>query len=152
MADTGDKQSTDIWPIAKFNFKVEIADSEIACQEVSGLDMETEAIEYRAGNSKTASKVRMPGLLKYSNITLKKGVFKGDKALFEWFKSLKSNTIERKSMVIKLCDETGEPMVTWKVTNAFPLKFSGTDLKAEGNEIAIETIEVAHEGIDVEYA
>lgn len=153
MADeTGGEQSKTTWPLPKFHFRVDIAGSEIGFQEVSGLDMENEPLEYRAGNSPEFSKVKMPGMKKYSNITLKKGMFKGDKAFFEWFKEVNMNIVERKAMTISLLDESHDPVVTWKVKNAFPIKISGTDLKAEGNEIAIETLEVAHEGIDMEYA
>ncbi|WP_228376059.1 phage tail protein [Chryseobacterium aquaticum] len=53
-------------------------------------------------------------------------------------------------MTISLLDENGEPAVTWKVKNAFPLKLNSTDLKAEGNEVAIETLEIAHEGLTIE--
>ncbi|WP_262497371.1 phage tail protein [Chryseobacterium scophthalmum] len=51
---------------------------------------------------------------------------------------------------MSLLDENGEPAVTWKVKNAFPLKVNATDLKAEGNEVAIETLEIAHEGLTIE--
>ncbi|MGO4710328.1 phage tail protein, partial [Chryseobacterium sp. 2TAF14] len=60
------------------------------------------------------------------------------------------NTVERRSITISLLDENGEPAVTWKVKNAFPLKVNATDLKAEGNEVAIETLEIAHEGLTIE--
>ena len=138
------------WPLAKFHFNVKIGGEEVAFQEVSGLDMESEPLEYRAGNSPQFWKVKMPGMKKFSNITLKKGMFKGDNKFFTWFEDVKMNVIERKSMTISLLDESQQPVVVWSVTNAFPIKISGTDLKAEGNEIAIETIEVAHEGIKIE--
>lgn len=152
MAEDGTAQSASVWPLPKFHFMVDVAGNEIAFQEVSGLDMEVEPLEYRAGNSKEFSKVKMPGMKKFSNITLKKGMFKGDKAFFDWFKEINMNIIERKAMTIKLLDEAQAPVITWKVKNAFPIKLSGTDLKSEGNEIAIETLEVAHEGLDMEYA
>ena len=153
MADeTGEEQSAMTWPLPKFHFMVDIGGTEIGFQEVSGLDMENEPLEYRAGNSPEFSKVKMPGMKKFSNITFKKGMFKGDKAFFEWFKTVNMNIIGRKAIIISLLDESHAPVVTWKVKNAFPIKISSTDLKAEGNEIAIETLEVAHEGLDMEYA
>ncbi|WP_241309214.1 phage tail protein, partial [Chryseobacterium arthrosphaerae] len=69
---------------------------------------------------------------------------------FEWFKTIQLNTVERRSITISLLDENGEPAVTWKVKNAFPLKLQSTDLKAEGNEVAVETLEIAHEGLTIE--
>ena len=152
MADDGSAQSTSIWPLPKFYFQVKWDDQEMAVQEVSGLDVESQPIEYRAGNSKVFSTVKMPGLLKYGNITMKKGVFKSDNKMFDWFKDVKMNVIKRKALTISLLDEEGSPTMVWKVQNAFPVKITGTDLKAEGNEVAVETIEIAHEGLSIENA
>ena len=150
MADDGSEQSKSVWPLPKFHFQVKWDDTEVAFQEVAGLDVEAQIIEYRAGNSKTFSTVKMPGLQKSGNITMKKGVFKSDNALFDWFKEIKMNTIKRKALTISLLDESASPTMVWKVQNAFPTKITGTDLKADGNEIAIETIELAHEGITIQ--
>ena len=150
MAEDGAAQSANVWPLPKFHFSVKWDDTELAFQEVSGLDMESEAIEYRAGNSKVFSKQKMPGMLKYSNITMKKGVFAKDNAIFEWFKEVKMNVIKRKALTISLLDEAGGTTMVWKIQNAFPVKVQGTDLKAEGNEVAVETIEIAHEGLVIE--
>lgn len=152
MADDGSAPSTSIWPMPKFQFEVKLGSDEAAFQEVNGLDMESEPIEYRAGNAKAFTKIKMPGLLKYSNITMKKGTFKSDSKLYDWFKKIKGATIERQALTISLLDQEGEAVVTWKVENAFPIKLQGTDLKAEGNEVAVETIEIAHEGLTMEYA
>ena len=92
----------------------------------------------------------MPGLVKYSNVTMKKGIFKGDNRFWDWFKEIKMNTIERTDVTISLLDESDTPTVTWKLKNAWPTKVTGTDLKAEGNEVAIESIEIVHEGFEVE--
>jgi phage tail-like protein len=152
MADDGSAQSTSVWPLPKFHFQVKWDDTEVAFQEVSGLDMESQAIEYRAGNSPTFSTVKMPGLKKYSNITMKKGVFKSDSTLFTWFNEVQMNIIKRKALTISLLDEGQNPTMVWKVQNAFPVKVTGTDLKAEGNEVAVESIEIAHEGLVIENA
>lgn len=148
MADDGSAQSTSVWPLPKFHFQVKWDDTEMAFQEVSGLDMEGQAIEYRAG----ISTVEMPGLKKFSNITMKKGVFKSDNTLFDWFNEIQMNVITRKALTISLLDEKHEPTMVWKVQNAFPVKVTGTDLKAEGNEVAVESIEIAHEGLLIENA
>jgi phage tail-like protein len=151
MADDGSAQSTSVWPLPKFHFQVKWDDSEVAFQEVSGLDIETQPLEYRAGNSKEFSTVKMPGL-KTGTITMKKGVFKSDNAIYDWFKDVKMNTIARKSLTISLLDEEHNPTMVWKVRNAFPVKVSSTDLKAEGNEVAVETLEIAFEGLEIENA
>ena len=72
----GEKQDN-VWPLPKFYFAVDIADvgDNLPFQEVSGLDTEAQPIEYRAGNNKVWSTIKMPGLVKTGNVTLKKGVF-----------------------------------------------------------------------------
>jgi phage tail-like protein len=64
--------------------------------------------------------------------------------------SISLNTIERRDLVISLLNENHEPVVVWKVKNAFPVKVQSTDLKADGNEVAIETVEIAHEGLTIQ--
>lgn len=138
-----------VWPLPKFYFQVSVADQEVPFQEVSGLDIEAQIIEYRHGNSPEFATIKMPGIKKSSNITLKKGVFKGDNTFWDWFNAIKMNTIERKTVVISLLDEEGNPTMTWTLNNAWPTKVTGTDLKSDGNEVAVETLEVAHEGITI---
>lgn len=142
----------ELWPVPKFHFTVEWAGNDIAFQEVSGLEMETQFIEYRAGDDPTYITQKIPGLKKHGNITLKKGVYQGDSAFWDWFTDVQANPERREEVTINLLDEEANPVVTWTVTNAFPIKVSGPDLKSDANEIAIESIELAHEGIDVVYA
>ena len=77
MADDGSKQGSN-WPLPKFYFQVKWDSEEVAFQEVSGLDTEAQIIEYRHGNSKEFSTIKMPGLKKFGNVTMKKGVFVKD--------------------------------------------------------------------------
>jgi phage tail-like protein len=144
----GDKQDN-VWPLPKFYFQVKIGDKEIPFQEVSGLDIEAQIIEYRHGNSKEFSTIKMPGIKKTGNVTLKKGIFVKDNGFWDWFNKIKMNTIERQTIVINLLDEAGAPTMIWTLTNAWPTKITGTDMKSDGNEIAVETIEVAHEGLTI---
>jgi phage tail-like protein len=148
----GDKQEAP-WPVPKFHFKVTLGDKgEIAFQEVSGLDFEVELIEYRAGNSPEFSKIKMPGLKKYSDITMKKGMFKADDKLFQWINEIKMNTIARQNITIQLLDEEHSVLFTWSLKNAFPMKVTGTDLNAQNSEAAIEEIVITHEGLTMEAA
>ncbi|MEF8810992.1 MAG: phage tail protein [Bacteroidales bacterium] len=138
------------YPLPKFHFEVDWGeDRKIAFTEVSGLDVETELIEYREGSSKEYSKIKMPGMIKYSNITLKRGTFKGDNDFFNWWNAIKLNKAPRESVTINLLNENHEAIVTWEVKNAWPVKVQSTDLKADGNEVAVETMELAHEGLTI---
>ena len=149
MADDGSAQSAATWPLVKFSFQVKWDDAELIFQEVTGLSSETQVIEYRGGNSKVYSTVKMPGIQKFGNITLKKGIFKGDKTLWDKYNLLKMNTIKRSTILISLLDETNAVAMSWKLLNAFPTKMSVTDMKADANEVAVETMELAHEGLSL---
>jgi len=138
------------YPLVKFHFQVEWGGTKIGFTEVSGLDVETEVVEYREGNSPEYSKIKMPGMQKFSNLTLKRGTFKSDNEYFAWWNTVKLNTIERRDITISLLNEEHEPVVTWKVKNAWPTKIQSTDLKADGNEVAIESMEIVHEGLTIQ--
>ena len=138
------------YPIPKFHFQVEWGGSKIGFTEVTGLDITTEVIEYRDGASPEFSKVKMPGQRTFSNITLKRGTFAGDNEFYDWFNTVNMNQIERRDLTISLLNENHEPVVVWKVKNAWPLKVTPTDLTAEGNDLALETLELAHEGLTIQ--
>lgn len=145
----GEKQNN-VWPLPAFYFKVKIGNwGEIAFKEVSGLDVEAQVIEYRHGNSPQFSTIKMPGIKKYSNVSLKKGVFIRNNMLFDWFNTINMNTIQRETVTISLLDEEGNPTMVWKLVNAWPTKVTGVSLKSDGNEAAIEQLELAHEGLTI---
>ncbi len=149
MADDGSAQSSTEWPLPKFYFQVEWDGEVMAFQEVSGLDVESQPIEYRRGDSPVFSVIKMPGIKKSGNVTMKKGVFKSDNDFWDWFNQIKMNTIKRLPVTISLLDEAGAPTMVWTLANAWPAKITGTDLNADGNEVAIESIEIAHEGLTI---
>jgi len=139
------------YPLVKFHFSVEWGGTKIGFSEVSGLDVETEVIEYRDGASPEFSKKKMPGMQSYSNITLKRGSFQSDNEYYDWWNTVKLNKIERRDIIISLLNEAHEPVVAWKIKNAWPVKVQSTELSADGSEVAIETLELAHEGLTIEY-
>lgn len=138
------------YPLPKFHFNVEWGGSKIGFTEVTGLDITSEVIEYRDGASPEYSKIKMPGQRKFSNITLKRGTFKGDNQFYTWFNTVSLNTIERRDLTISLLNESHEPVIVWKVKNAWPTKITPTDLKADGNDVAIESVELVHEGLTIQ--
>ncbi len=146
-----------VYPLPKFHFQVDFTTSGLKANftEVTGLSVETEAIEYRHGASREYHKTKQPGLKKFGNITLKRGTFEKDNGYFEWWNKTKAfeekGEVFRDQIVIKLLGEDHNPRVVWKVVNAWPTKVQSADLKADANEIAIETIELAHEGISIEH-
>ena len=139
-----------IYPLPKFHFQVEWGGENLAFTEVTGLDVETEVIEFRAGNNKEYHKLMIPGMQKFSTLKLSRGTYKGDNGFFNWWNTAALNTIQRRDLTISLLNEDHEPVIVWKVKNAWPVKVQSTELKADGNEIAIESMELAHEGLVIQ--
>ncbi len=138
------------YPLPKFHFQVDWGGTQIGFTEVSGLDVETEVIEYRHGASPEYVKTKMPGMQKFGNITMKRGTFKSDNEFYDWWNTVSLNTIERRDLTISLLNEAHEPVVVWKVKKAWPTKVQSTDLKSDGNEVAVETLELVHEGLTIQ--
>ena len=148
----GDKQG-DSWPLPKFHFSVQLGDDDkVTFQEVLGLQTESKPIEYRHGDSPIFAPIKIPGLASVGNVTLKKGIFVKDAKFFTWYKEVTMNSIQRRTVVINLLDETGAPKMTWTLNNAWPTKITGTDLKSDGEEVAVESIELAFETLDLKTA
>lgn len=116
--------------------------------EVSGLGVEIVPIEYRTGAEDFSSR-KLPGLRKFTNITLKRGVI-GDTAFFQWIKSVLDGQLQRVNGVIILLDESRQPVVTYRFRRAWPCKWEGPKLNAKNNEVALESLEICHEGLEIE--
>ena len=116
--------------------------------EVSGLEVEVSVIEYRNGSEDTTVR-KLPGLRKFTNITLKRGVI-GDLTLWTWIKSVLDGQVLRADGTITLLDESGQPVMRWKFRRGWPCKWTGPTLNAAKNEVAIETLEICHEGLELD--
>jgi len=140
---------TRVDPFLAGNFQVTIDGvGTIAFSEVQGLEVEIEIVNYRNGSDKENSERKLPGLRKYSNITLKRG-YVPDASLWNWFKSVLTGTLERTTVSITLLDAADNPAWTWVLTDAWPCRYTGPTLVANSSEVAIETIEIVHEGLEV---
>jgi phage tail-like protein len=142
-------------PYSGLNFQVTIAgvlddgsSVRASFAEVTGLEVEIAAIEYRNGTEDITVR-KIPGLKKFANVTLKRGVI-GDLALWDWIKAAMDGQVQRASVTISLLDESRQPVLTWKLRRAWPCKWSGPTLNATNNEIAMETLELCHEGLSLE--
>jgi phage tail-like protein len=142
-----------VWPLPKFYFDVDFGDGRPqGFSEISGLESDVTPIEYRHGDSPVFYPIKMPGLGRVHNATLKKGVFARDSIFWDWFDETRRNIVKRRTVTIRLLDETGAPTMTWTLTNAWPTKLTGTDLKSDSNEVAIESLELAYETLTVKAA
>ena len=135
-------------PFKAFNFLVEIEGvARAAFSEVSGLESETAVIEYRVGSEKVNWVRKLPGLTKFANITLRRGVTQ-DADLWNWRKSVVEGSIDRRNGSIVLLDDKRNEVVRWNFRSGWISKWEGPTLNAKTNEVAIETIEIAHEGLE----
>lgn len=136
------------YPRVKFRYKLEIEGLEAGWfSEVSGFDASIEPIEYREGDMAAIEPpLKLAGLRKYGNITLKKGMIEG-KVPYDWILNGQTGEVERKTVTVRLLDEKQAASASWKVINAWPIKYTASDFDAASNEIAVEILELAHEGI-----
>ncbi|MCH5271850.1 MAG: phage tail protein [Lachnospiraceae bacterium] len=134
------------YPHGKFRYKVEIDGLEAGgFSEVTGFDASIDVIEYREGDMVTTP-MKIPGLKKYGNITLKQGLATS-RVLYDWITAGITGAVDRKTLTITLLDEEEAPAASWQVINAWPTKYTAPDFNATSSEIAIETLEIAHEGM-----
>ena len=94
----------------------------------------------------TQTPLKIPGLKKYGNITLKQGLV-DSMVLYEWMTAGLEGDVERKTLTITLLDIAGSPAASWQIINAWPVKYTAPDFNATSSEVAIESLEIAHEGM-----
>ncbi|HXP93471.1 MAG TPA: phage tail protein [Candidatus Binatia bacterium] len=140
-------------PARSFNFLLSFDNMQgsVGFSECSGLSTDADIAEYREGADKSLSTRKLTGLQKHAHITLKRGVTK-NLDLWTWRKNIIEGTQDRRSGTITLLDELQQPVLHWKITAAWPVKYEGPGLNAKGNDVAIETLELVHEGLDLESA
>jgi len=135
-------------PFASYNFLVESGGVlKAAFSECTGLGSETDPIDYREGGDDITVR-KLPGLKKFGNVTLKRGVTVGQD-FFEWRKSVTDGDIDRKDISIILMDEKRNEQVRYNLTAAWPVKWTGPEFKAAANEVAVESLEIVHEGVSI---
>jgi len=136
-------------PYRNFKFRVEIDGvAEAAFSEVAIGDTSTEAIDYREGTEPNHVR-KLPGMTKYGNITLKRGVT-DSQVIYQWHKDIVDGKIgdKRKSITIVVIDEAGKDKARFVVSECWPTKYDPSDLNGKGNEVFIELLELVNEGIE----
>jgi phage tail-like protein len=114
--------------------------------QVTGLSAQVDVMEYPEGGINTFVH-RLPTRIKQGNITLKRGVTK-EKALLEWFQKTVVK-VQPADLSINVLDEQGNTVQAWSFRNAYPVKWTGSDLNAGGNEFVTQSLEIAHSGMKV---
>lgn len=136
-------------PVSRYHFTADWGGSRTGFTEISGLNIEIEPVLFREGASPEDQMRKLPGLRSYSNIVLKRSILKGDNDFFDWINTKQMNQIQRRDITISLLNENHEPIVIWRVKNAFPVKYTGPVLSAGANNVAMECLELTHEGLTV---
>jgi phage tail-like protein len=114
--------------------------------QVTGFSSQVDVLEYAEGGQNTFVH-RLPTRTKQGNITLKRGVTK-EKALLQWFQSTVVK-VQPADLSINVLDELGNTIQSWSFRNAYPVKWTGSDLNAGGNEFMTQSLEIAHSGMKV---
>jgi phage tail-like protein len=136
-------------PLGNFRFRLEIDGVQSAgFSEVEIGETTTQVIEYREGNDHSHVR-KLPGLTKYGNVTLKRGVT-DSLELFNWHLRIVNGQIaaNRRNVVIVVLDEAGADVARYVVSEAWPSKYHPGDLNARGNDVFIETLELVNEGVE----
>lgn len=152
---TPTKDIKELYPLPVYNYRVEIDAVPIAFSEVSGLAIAVETTTYKESPT-VGGKVGpviyyMPAQPTMTTLTLKKGLVRGSSLanLYAWINSTRINQIQKKDIYVRLLDETGTPVVTWKVMNAFPTRLDAPTFDANSNEVAVETMHLTADSVIV---
>ena len=147
------------YPLTKMNFRVQVAGVEgaAAFNQVTGIDATVDVIEFRQGNAHSLAPVKIPGLVKHGNVTLRFG-YTLDSAFKTWLKECVSEVrgeMPRNDVQIELIDINGGSPQTlateitgtrvWVLTNAWVTKYTAPELDAKTSDVAIESVEIAYE-------
>jgi phage tail-like protein len=134
-------------PFAAFRFRVEIEGLVVGgFTAVSGLDAEVVVEEYREGGVNDFVH-RLPSGTRYSgNLVLERGLGDAD-ALWSWFEDTAAGIVERRNGSVVIVSGDDEDVVRWNFLGAYPVRWSGPQLRADGNTVAMERVELAHRGL-----
>lgn len=136
-------------PYGAFNFVVEIGgEAQAGFQEVSGLGMTIDVIEYRNGNEVATRK--LPGIHRYQNVVLRRGVI-GSLNLYKWIDDVRRGASPAaRDVAIMLLDESMQEVARWNLTRAWPIKYQGPTLNASTSEVAVEELVLTYESLELE--
>lgn len=136
------------YPPIGFHFMVEFTgistkQNDHQFQSVTGLtvDLDTEEI---AEGGENRFKHKIPLRTKYPNLVLKRGMLI-DSGVIEWCrKALENFEFQPVNLTVKLLDEKHEPLISWSIVHAYPVKWDIGGFNAEENKLVIESLELSY--------
>ncbi len=142
---TGDRKD----PYRGFNFLVQLDNTPVAAfRECGGLTLNTDPVDYREGTDTWLSVRKLPGLRKFTNITLKRGIT-DNQDLWNWYLNILNGVDDRRNGSIVLQDEQHNRVLSWNFQNGWICKWEGPAMNATSNDVAIESIEICHERVEL---
>jgi phage tail-like protein len=136
-------------PYGAYNFRVTTDGLEASFAEVQLPTAEIEVVEYREGGDRTNDVRRLPGVTKYTNLVLKRGLV-GSTDLWAWFAAISRGDVQRRTVVVTVLNERRDPVLTYTLRNCLPVKYVGPTLQAAASEVAIEEVALLVEGMEIE--
>jgi phage tail-like protein len=146
------------YPLPVYNYRVELGGTTVAFSEVSGLSISLDTTTYKESPVESGAPgprtMHMPAQRKEVTVTLKKGIMRGISVptFFKWINSIQINQVDKQDIYVRLCDENGDAVISWKVINAFPTKLDAPTFDAKSNDAAIETMQLTGDAIFIEEA
>jgi phage tail-like protein len=142
-------------PYGAFNFLVDLGSGsgpatspEAGFEECGPLAEEIEVVEYRNGNDLQSAPHKLTGLSRSGDVTLKRGVI-GTVALFSWVDQTRSGASALRTVTITLLDADHNPVLTWTLQNARPVRYSAGPFHASTTRVAIEELTIAYETLEL---
>lgn len=139
------------YPPLGFHFKVEFANlkGEFEFQSVSGLTANLDTEEFAEGGE-NRFKHKLPVKTSFPNLVLKRGLLV-DSELIKWCRDAMENfSIEPTNITVILLNEKHEPLMTWNVVHAYPVKWLVSDFNAEESKMIVETLELAYNYFNIQ--
>ncbi|GAA4460512.1 hypothetical protein GCM10023189_35740 [Nibrella saemangeumensis] len=153
MAEANKPVAGGYYPPVGFHFRVVFLglgnDNDQRFQSVSGLNVEFDVETVKEGGENRFEH-KLPGRAKYPDLSLKRGLLK-DSSVIAWCRNaLKNREIEPATLEVSLLNENHDPLITWKVFNAWPRKWSVSDFNAGENAVVVETLDLCYSYFNVE--
>lgn len=141
---------TRVDPFRTFNFRLEIDGLTVGSfRECSGLTADGNAVDYREGTDIPRSVRKLPGLLNYTPVVLKRG-YTQNPELWNWYRNIANGVTDRRHGSVILMDEQRKDVMRWSLENMWIKKIEAPTFNATANEVAVESVELVHEGLMLE--